>query len=127
MYSRRVHAGVDVIWQGMRFKQISFITRGKISLRTRDGLCFFMQEPGTIFGDYQHIFGLQSNIIYRAEGEIVDDQAKRSETDAQVNYMAVKVDIWDRLCELYPKSKEAWKDFALLKREAILHYMEKGL
>ena len=60
-------------------------------------------EPGTVFGDYQHIFGLQSNIIYRAEGEIVQDQeAKISETNAQVCYMAVKVDVWDRLCELYP-------------------------
>ena len=52
MYSRRVHTGVDIIWQGLRFKQISFITRGKISLNTRDGLCFFQQEPGTVFGDY---------------------------------------------------------------------------
>ena len=60
-------------------------------------------EPGTVFGDYQHIFGLQSNIIYRAEGEIVQDQeAKISETNAQVCYMAVAVDVWDRLCELYP-------------------------
>ena len=55
-----------------------------------------------MFGDYQHIFGLQSNMIYRAEGEIIQDQAKISETDAQVRYMAVAVDVWDRLCELYP-------------------------
>lgn len=84
-------------------------------------------EPGTVFGDYQHIFGLQSNVIYRAEGEIIQDQAKISETDAQVHYMAVAVDVWDRLCELYPKTKDAWREFALLKREVILHYMEKGL
>ena len=81
-------------------------------------------EPGTIFGDYQHIFGLMSNVIYRAKGnEEEEDQAKRSETNAQVSYMAVAVDEWDRLCELYPETKEAWREFALLKREVILHYM----
>ena len=59
-------------------------------------------EPGSVFGEYQHIFGLQSNVIYRAVGEIDQEKSKISETDAQVCYMAVAVDVWDRLCELYP-------------------------
>ena len=41
MFSRRVHKGVELIWHGQRFKQISFLTRGKISINTRDGLSFF--------------------------------------------------------------------------------------
>ena len=64
MYSRRVHSGSDIIWNGHRVKKISFLTRGTISINTIDGLCFFLMEPGSIFGDYQHIFGLKSNFTY---------------------------------------------------------------
>ena len=41
--------------------------------------------------------------------------------------MAVTVDDWDNVCELYPKSNSACKEMAILKREIILHYMNTGL
>lgn len=41
--------------------------------------------------------------------------------------MAVPVNIWDNLCDLYPKTSSEYKEFALLKREIILHYMVTGL
>lgn len=84
--------------------------------------------PGTIFGDYQHIFGLQSNIVYRAQGDLIPDSqiSVRQEQGTKVAYMAVSVDVWDRLCELYPETKEMWKDYALLKREVTLHYLVRA-
>ena len=44
-----------------------------------------------------------------------------------ITYMAVNVDFWDNLCELYPKSAAACRESAYLKREIILHYMETSL
>lgn len=41
MYSRRVHPGVDIIWHGLRFNQISFVTQGTVTLNTNSGLTFF--------------------------------------------------------------------------------------
>ena len=39
--------------------------------------------------------------------------------------MHVSVDHWEKLCELYPQTYERLKDIAFLKREIILHYMDK--
>ena len=41
--------------------------------------------------------------------------------------MAVGVDVYENILELYPETRAALKDFALLKREIILHYMETSL
>lgn len=38
--------------------------------------------------------------------------------------MAVNVDLFNHLMELYPKTAEAMKEMAVIKREVLLHYME---
>jgi len=39
--------------------------------------------------------------------------------------MAVNVDLFNHLMELYPKTAEAMKELAVIKREVLLHYMEQ--
>ena len=41
--------------------------------------------------------------------------------------MGVKTETYDHLCQLYPKTAEALKDLALIKREIYLHYMETAI
>lgn len=36
-----------------------------------------MMDPGSVFGDYQHIFGLKSNIIFHAHSD-KDGETKKS-------------------------------------------------
>ena len=67
------------------------------------------------------IFGLAANMIYRTHENTDED------SNSTVNLMCVDQDVWHRICEMYPKSSEALKQAALLKREIILHYMECGL
>ena len=127
MFFRQAPAGVNVVYHGLRFKQINFLTKGKIGIQTKDGLCFFELHEGIVFGDYQHIFGLKSNFVFKALGENEEKTKKEDIKSYPVNYMAVAIDIWDDLCQLYPKSASACKDIAILKRDVILHYMNCNL
>ena len=67
------------------------------------------------------IFGLAANMIYRTHENTNED------SNSTVNLMCVDQDVWHRICEMYPKTAENLKQAALLKREIILHYMERGL
>ena len=67
------------------------------------------------------IFGLAANMIYRTHENTNED------SNSTVDLMCVDQKVWQRICEMYPKSAEFLKQAALLKREIILHYMERGV
>ena len=39
----------------------------------------------------------------------------------------VSIDVFESLCELYPKTAAALRELCVLKREIYLHYMEASL
>ena len=66
MYNRQINkSGQEIIEYGHRFDSIKFLIKGKVDLLTYDGQTFFQMEPGCVFGDFQIIFGLAANMIYR--------------------------------------------------------------
>lgn len=90
-----------------------------------------------IFGDYQTMYGMKSNIIFKTgkKNELVAqaelEQKMKNDDDLnsalKVNMMCINLDRWNDICELYPKTFDRLKDMAIVKREIILHYMEKSV
>ena len=65
---------------------------------------FFHLLPGSVFGDYQTIFALQSNMIFRSHGLSLKKSVALQEEQETVKIMCVDKEIFENLCELYPKT-----------------------
>ena len=91
MYSRSFCPGQDVVWIGQRFQKISFLMHGQVDCITEDGLTFFHLVPGAVFGDYQTIFGLRSNIIFRTHGKFEDHHTVLK--SKKINVMVVEAQL----------------------------------
>ena len=66
---------------GREFRQITLITQGNVELKTEDGLTFMRLPPNSLFGDYQLIFKLRSNIRFVAAVEKQKSFSKDSKVD----------------------------------------------
>lgn len=81
---------------------------------------FMRLEQGTIFGDYQSIFKLTSNINFQAAPDIpgfVPDEKM------PVSLMCCATKTFHEICELYPKTFEDLKRRALERRAVHMHYL----
>lgn len=75
---------------------------------------------GSIFGDYQVFYDLNSNMIIKTFSD--DDMSIPLS-----KFMGVQRGVVEELCELYPKTAENLKQRALEKRHVYMHYMRKAL
>lgn len=66
MYTRRMYPNTEVIYYQKNLDEIYFVMQGKVELFSVPGGQKFMDFPeNTVFGEYQVIFNLKSNILYK--------------------------------------------------------------
>ena len=66
MYTRRMSPNVDVIYYQKPFEELYFVLDGKVELFSHPEDIKFMElTENTVFGEYQIIFDLKSNIRYK--------------------------------------------------------------
>ena len=78
-------------------------------MQTRNGNTFMRLSDGNVFGDYQIICDLKSNIAF-----------KTAKHCAQTRFMCVDRKVFLNLCDLFPVTAENLKERGLQKR---LHYL----
>lgn len=120
MYTREFPAGQEIIAYGKKFREIFFITLGAVNLYTKDENLFMQLPEGSIFGDYQVFYELNSNMIIKT---FSDDEMSIPLS----KFMGCERGVVEELCELYPKTAENLKQRALEKRHVYMHYMRKVL
>ena len=52
MYTREFPPGEEIMQNGRKFREIFFITSGKIEMVNQNGEIFMQLADGNIFGDY---------------------------------------------------------------------------
>ena len=77
-------------------------------------------NPGAVFGDFQVILNLRSMYDYVAENDPNDN------LDGEIVFLGVPIVYVQNLLELYPETKAHLQELSLLKREMMLHYMQKN-
>ena len=123
MYTRELPPKEVIVDFGKKFREIFFVMEGKVDMKKGDQT-FMQLGEGNIFGDYQVLFDLQSNIIYEVAARD-DVEADPEDPDPSVNinskFMGCEAGVVEELCELYPKTAENLKMRSLEKR-AVYHY-----
>ena len=117
MYTREFPAGSEIITVGKKFREIFFITMGGVNLYTKQDVIFMNLTEGTVFGDYQVFYGLNSNMTVRT---VIDENVPISK------FMGCERGVVEDLCDLYPKTAENLQQRALEKRHVWMHYMRKA-
>ena len=72
MYTREFPVDEVIAEAGKKFREIFFITSGNIDMEDANRQVFMKLKDRNIFGDYQLLFDLTSNISYRVARR--DDQ-----------------------------------------------------
>jgi hypothetical protein len=92
MFARIYEPEVTIVHYGEKFRQIYFICEGSVSMYNRFLIKDFMFLPQhSIFGDYQIICDLKSNIVF-----------KTSKRQSSTRFMCVSKKVFQNLCDLFP-------------------------
>ena len=92
MFARIYEPDLTIVSYGEKFRQVYFIQEGAVSMFNKFLIKDFMLlPPYSIFGDYQIICDLKSNICFRT--------AKHC---AQTRFMCVDRKVFLNLCDLFP-------------------------
>ena len=119
MFARIYEPDVTIVHYGEKFRQLYFIVEGAVTMYNKFLIRDFMYLPQySIFGDYQIICDLKSNIVYKTK---VADK----EQHHQVRFMCVHKKVFNNLCDLFPVTAENIKQRGLEKRLHYLKAMEK--
>ena len=123
------HPGEPVVEYGHHFKHYMLVSRGRVELCTVDNIKFLALPKGFLFGEYQLIENIKSNINFKAPGRFQYQLAEDTEKQANINnnialsVMAVDKDIFLQLMDLYPNTAAHIREWACIKREIYIHYM----
>ena len=99
---------------------------GQVDMTTEDGSKFMHLPPGSIFNDYPLLFGLKSNIGFKAYTPVfVDQKQEESTTENLTVTMNIEAEKFQELCELYPATCENLKLRSLEKRSIFMYYKNK--
>ena len=123
MYSREFPPGEEIVTIGKKFREILFITDGKIHLKTKDKNIFMELTDGNIFGDYQVICDLVSNISFNVAHRVSGDEYGQPGEAVNSKFMCCEKGVVEDLIELYPNTGENLRMRALEKRAVFLYYM----
>ena len=104
--------------------------QGKVELFSYPNDIKFMELPeNTVFGEYQVIFNLKSNIVYKTRPDLrwdstVSAEELKENDDFRTIFMCVSDEVFSHLCELYPATAEMIRSMALEKREVTLLFLK---
>lgn len=115
MFARIYEPDLTIVNYGEKFRQIYFICEGSVTMYNKFLIRDFMILPQySIFGDYQTICDLKSNIIFKT--------AKHA---PQTRFMCVSRKVFMNLCDLFPVTEDNLKQRSLHKRMHYLKAMER--
>ena len=115
MFARIYEPDLTIVNYGEKFRQVFFICEGSVTMYNKFLIRDFMLLPQhAIFGDYQVICDLKSNITFKT--------AKHAPT---TRFMCVSKKVFMNLCELFPVTGNNLKERGLKKRMHYLKAMEK--
>ena len=111
MFARIYEPDLTIVSYGEKFRQVYFIQEGAVSMFNKFIISDFMLlPPFSIFGDYQILCDIKSNITFRT--------AKHS---PQTRFMCVDRKVFLNLCDLFPVTQENLRERGMQKR---LHYLK---
>lgn len=93
MYVREILADNEVQPRKKKFREIYFITHGQVDMYDATNNKFMYLPTGCIFGDYQVLYRLESNISFKVA---------HNSDGAAAKFMASDRKVVELLCELYP-------------------------
>ena len=115
MYCRIYPPEQTIIQYGENFREVFFITEGGVLLYNYFQIQDFMYLPQySVFGDYQVLYNLKSNIVF-----------KTADQKSDVKFMCVTKKVFMNLCDFFPQTAEKLKYQGLLKRHHYLKFMQK--
>ena len=115
MFARIYEPDLTIVNYSEKFRQIYFICEGSVTMYNKYLIRDFMLLPQySIFGDYQIICDLKSNIVYKT--------AKHAPS---TRFMCVTRKVFMNLCDLFPVTAENLKVRGLHKRMHYLKAMER--
>lgn len=115
MFARIYEPDLTIVNYGEKFRQVFFICEGSVTMYNKFLIRDFMLLPQySIFGDYQVICNLKSNITF-----------KTAQHAPQTRFMCVSRKVFMNLCELFPVTADNIKQRGLVKRMHYLKAMER--
>ena len=103
MFARIYEPDTMIVDHGEKFRQLYFIQEGTVSMFNKYKIQDFMFLPQySIFGDYQIICDLKSNIIF-----------KTAKYGKQTRFMCVHRKVLLNLCDLFPVTADNLKQRGL--------------
>ena len=114
---------------GREAEQVVLVTKGYVDLYTKDGLHFMRLPEGSVFLDYQLIFQLKSDIVFRAYQPELTQMSKEALNDKkwdQTETMCLAPEEFERLIDLYPETAKNIRLRGLEKRAIFHYYMRKA-
>ncbi|CDW90866.1 cation channel family protein [Stylonychia lemnae] len=114
MYCRIYQPETTVVQYGQKLREIFFIREGCALMYNKFEVKDFMMLPQYgVFGDYQIIYDLKSNITM-----------KTPPTGQDVRFMCISKKVFLNLCELFPTTAENLRVLSLKRRYHFIQAME---
>ena len=101
------------------------IEQGAVDLLLRDGTKFMQLPELSVFNDYQLLFGLKSNIVFRSFTPTYVSEKQMDDPMNKTRTMNLNADTFQELLELYPETAQNLKLRALEKRSIFMYYKHK--
>ena len=117
--------GIELVGYSRYPEEVSLITKGMVDLQTKHGDRFMILPESAVFNDYQLLFNLRTNMIYKAHSPAGTNNEELRESDVELRTMNLDCEKFHQLIDLYPDTAENLKLRALEKRSVFSYYKHK--
>lgn len=127
MYCRIYTPGKTVISYKANVKEMYFIRQGLVEVFNNENDEHIKEKPilylpkFSYFGDYQILFNLKSNIVFKTLAHTTDDKKGMSnEPMPDIIFMCIEKKLLLEFCDLFPQTAENIKRRALERRKRFM-------
>lgn len=127
MYCRIYTPGKTVISFKSNVKEMYFIRQGLVEVFNNENDEVLKEKPilylpkYSYFGDYQILYNLKSNIVFKTLAHTPDDKKVGiSEPMPDIIFMCIGKDVLNDLCDLFPQTAENIKRRSLERRHRFM-------
>mmetsp|Transcript_36378 Transcript_36378/g.55848 ORF Transcript_36378/g.55848 Transcript_36378/m.55848 type:complete len:280 (-) Transcript_36378:102-941(-) len=127
MYCRIYTPGKTIIAYKSDVKEMYFIRQGLVEVYNNENDEIYKDKPifflpnNTYFGDYQILYSLKSNIVFKTLGQDPNENAKsQTESMPDIIFMCVSKEALQDLCELFPYTADNIKQNSLKRRRRFM-------